>query len=201
MSNEILNSLLKEYEQKRTSAELDLIRRKELLYKLVPEFQEIDDELNKCAFSTAKNLLNENNTEYVLELEKKINELKSKKQNLLIENGYNIFYLTPFYECKKCNDTGYIKLDNNKTVMCSCLKQKLLNISFNKSNISNLNKENFSTFNEKVFSDDVDLAKYKQNISPRKNIINIKNKCLEFVENFDNKDYKNLLFTGNTGLR
>ena len=201
MSNEILTSLLKEYEQKRTSAELDLIKRKELLYKLVPEFQKIDDELNKCAFSTAKNLLNENNTEYVLELEKKINELKSKKQNLLIENGYNIFYLTPFYECTKCKDTGYIKLNNNRTVMCSCLKQKLLNISFNKSNISNLNKENFSTFNENIFSDDVDLAKYKQNISPRKNILNIKNKCIEFVENFDNKNYKNLLFTGNTGLR
>ena len=85
--------------------------------------------------------------------------------------------------------------------MCSCLKQKLLDISFNKSNISNLNKENFNTFNENIYSDDVDLAKYKQNISPRKNIINIKNKCIEFVENFDNKDYKNLLFTGNTGLR
>ena len=81
MANEILNSLLKEYEQKRTAAELDLIKRKDLLYKLVPEFQEIDDELNKCAFSTAKNLLNDNNSEYVLELKQKINELKSKKEH------------------------------------------------------------------------------------------------------------------------
>ena len=201
MNNEILNSLLKEYEQKRTSAELDLIKRKEILYKLIPEFQKIDDELNKCAFSTAKNLLNENNSEYVLELKQKISELKNKKEHLLIDNGYNIFYLTPFYECQKCKDTGYIKLDNNKTVMCNCLKQKLLDISFNKSNISNLNKENFNTFNENIFSDEVDIAKYKQNISPKKNIINIKNKCIEFVENFENKDYKNLLFTGNTGLR
>ena len=45
MANEILNSLLKEYEHKRTYAELDLIKRKENLYKLIPEFQEIDDEI------------------------------------------------------------------------------------------------------------------------------------------------------------
>ena len=33
-----------------------------------------------------------------------------------------------------------------------------------------------------------------------KNIITIKTKCIEFVNNFDNPDTKNLLFTGNTGL-
>lgn len=85
--------------------------------------------------------------------------------------------------------------------MCNCLKQKLLNYSFNKSNMSNLDKENFNTFNENIFSDEVDLSKYKFNISPRKNIINIKNKCIDFVNNFDNINQKNLLFTGNTGLR
>ena len=85
--------------------------------------------------------------------------------------------------------------------MCSCLKQKLLNISFNKSNMYNLKKENFENFNDAFFSDEVDLSKYKFNISPRKNIQNIKNKSIEFIKNFDNSDSKNLLFTGATGLR
>ena len=85
--------------------------------------------------------------------------------------------------------------------MCNCLKQKLLDYSFNKSNMYNLDKENFNNFNENVFSDEVDLSKYKLNISPRKNIINIRNKCIEFVENFNNLNQKNLLFTGGTGLR
>ena len=109
-------------------------------------------------------------------------------------------YLQPSYHCKNCNDTGYIMF-NYKTEMCNCLKQKLLNYSFNKSNMSNLNKENFQTFNENIFSDEVDLAKYRFNISPRRNIINIKNKCMQFVENFDDTNQKNLLFKGNTGLR
>ena len=47
----------------------------------------------------------------------------------------------------------------------------------------------------------VDLSKYKFNISPRTNITNIKNKCIEFVNNLDDINQKNLLFTGNTGLR
>ena len=85
--------------------------------------------------------------------------------------------------------------------MCPCLKQKLLDISFNKSNIYSLKKENFDNFNEFIFSNEVDLSKYKFNISPRKNILNIRDKCIEFVKNFDNANYKNLLFTGETGLR
>ena len=58
-----------------------------------------------------------------------------------------------------------------------------------------------NNFSELIFSDEVDLAKYRFNISPRKNISNIKNKCIEFINNFDNPDYKNLLFVGSTGLR
>ena len=94
----------------------------------------------------------------------------------------------------------FTSLNVVKTELCNCLKQKLLNISYNKSNMSNLDKENFNTFNENLFSDEVDISKYKLNISPRRNIINIKEKCIEFVENFSNLEQKNLLFTGNTGL-
>ena len=65
----------------------------------------------------------------------------------------------------------------------------------------NLEKENFSTFNDSLFSDEVDVAKYRFNISPRKNINNIKEQCIKFVENFDDTSTKNLLFSGNTGLR
>ena len=45
MANEILNSLLKEYQQKKMNAELDLERRKQLLYKLIPRLEEIDNDM------------------------------------------------------------------------------------------------------------------------------------------------------------
>lgn len=200
MESGILNSLLKEYEQKKLKAELDLEERKKNLYVILPRLAQIDEELNMAAITTAKDILR-NNKNSLSELKEKMDFLRKEKEEILKSCNINLDYLKPFYECKICNDTGYVFSENHKSVMCNCLKQRLLNIAFNNSNLSNLDKENFSTFRDDLFSDEVDLAKYKLNISPRKNMINIKNKCVEFVENFDNPDYKNLLFTGNTGLR
>lgn len=200
MANEVLDSLLKEYEQKKLQAELDLEKRKDDLYNKVPRLRQIEEHLNQFAISTAKNIL-KNDTFSLENLTKEVNKLKAEKSEILNELNLPDNYLQPFYECNICKDTGYVMDKNYKTNMCNCLKQKLLNDSFNKSNLSNLDNENFTKFNENLFSDDVNLAKYKLNISPRKNIINIKNKCLEFVQNFDNPNQKNLLFTGNTGLR
>ena len=202
MADEILNSLLKEYSQKKLQAELDLEKRKEELYNSIPRLRQIEDDLNNFAISTAKNILkNGSSPEEEQELKNKVELLKAEKARILAELNLPDNYLQPFYSCSICKDTGYISDGGYNMVMCSCLKQKLLDYSFNKSNMSNLNKENFSTFNPNMFSDEVDIAKFHFNISPRTNILNIKNKCVQFVENFEDTSQKNLLFTGNTGLR
>ena len=202
MADEILNSLLKEYSQKKLQAELDLEKRKEELYNSIPRLRQIEDDLNNFAISTAKNILkNGSSPEEEQELKNKVELLKAEKARILAELNLPDNYLQPFYSCSICKDTGYVSDGGYNMVMCSCLKQKLLDYSFNKSNMSNLNKENFSTFNPNMFSDEVDIAKFHFNISPRTNILIIKNKCVQFVENFEDPAQKNLLFTGNTGLR
>lgn len=202
MANELLNSLLKEYEKKKLNAELEAEKRKDDLYKRFPKLKEIEDELNSFAINTAKNILkNGNQDEKQKELKNKIAILKQEKESIFKQLNIPSDYLKPHYECKLCNDTGYITDSNYKTTICNCLKQKLLDYSFNKSNMSNLDKENFSTFNANIFSNEINIEKYKYNISPRQNIINIKNRCINFIENFDNPETKNLLFVGNTGLR
>ena len=200
MSHEVLNSLLKEYEQKKIRAELDLEKRKEKLYQTIPQLQKIENELNEFAILTTKNILLHNHSS-LEELNQKVENLKKEKVNILKKANLPSNYLTPNYECSICKDTGYVFHNDYKTEMCNCLKQKLLDTSFHKSNMTNLEKENFATFNETLFSDEIDLAKYHFNISPRENIKNIKQKALVFVEDFDNPNGKNLLFTGNTGLR
>ena len=199
MSSEILSTLLLEYDQKKRRAEIDLEKRKEELYTKFPRLQEIETELNNFAINTAKNILKGSNTSLEI-LNSKVAELKAEKEKILKTNKVPHNFLEPNYECYICKDTGYIQVKNSASSLCSCLKQKLLDISYNKSNISNLNKENFATFRPEVFSDIIEPEKYKINISPRQNMITIKNKCIEFVENFDNPDSHNLLFTGNTGL-
>lgn len=200
MSNEVLNSLLREYEQKKLQAELNLEKRKEELYQKVPKLQQIEDNINSFAILTAKNILLHNDIS-LSDLNQKLEKLKYEKACILHDLDLPSDYLLPHYECQVCKDTGYISKDNYKTEMCNCLKQKLLDFSFHKSNMANLDKENFDTFNARLFSDEIDVAKYRFNISPRQNMLNIKEKCLEFVKNFDDPTYKNLLFTGKTGLR
>ena len=198
MSNDLLSSLLLEYDYKKRKAELDLEERKNFLYKKFPRLQEIDNEINTFAINNTKNILFKKTA--LPNTKNKIETLKKEKEEILKKNNITYDFLQPHYECNICKDTGYIRNINGLSSLCSCLKQKILDISFNKSNISNLSKENFDNFNLSIFSDKIDIEKFKLNISPRQNILNIKQKCIEFVENFDNPNCKNLLFTGNTGL-
>ena len=85
MSNEILNSLLKDYEQKKLQAELDSEKRKEELYEKIPRLQEIEEELNHFAISTAKNILFHPSAS-LEDLTQKVEKLKQENTMLHEEN-------------------------------------------------------------------------------------------------------------------
>ena len=129
MANEVLNSLLREYEQKKLRAELNSEQRKEELYKKYPKLQEIENELTNFAIKTSKNIIL-NNASSLSDLNDKIKELKKEKEAILKKANLPYDYLKPKYECPICNDTGYILKDNYKSEICNCLKQKLLDSAF-----------------------------------------------------------------------
>ena len=197
MADKNLENLLSEYEQKRRKAQMDAELKISKLYEQFPNLEKIDDQINKYAISKTKSILKGNDN--TLEYDNLIEDLKHKKTEFLKKNNINIDLFKPDYECKICNDTGYIQ-DNNKSIMCHCLKQRLLNLSYNKSNLSDIKNQNFDNFNLNLFSDEINLKKYKIKCSPRQNIINIRNACKNFIDNFENLDEKNLFFCGNTGL-
>ncbi len=188
MASKNLETLLIEYEEKRRRKDIELDNRKEEVYRKFPRLEEIENEINKISIYKAKAILNKK--ENVDIFDEKALELKKEKEDILKKENID---LSKKYECDICKDTGYIQKENSKTVMCNCLKQKLLNLSYNKSNLSDIKKDNFDNFNSELFSD-------KGNNSPKKNILKIKNACINFIEKFDNLETKNLLFIGNTGL-
>ena len=194
-----LETLLIEYEQKRRNNITNLQNRKQQLFKAVPRLEEIENEINQLSINKTKSILT-NNDENLADFDKSIKKLKDEMNKLLKNEGLDESFLKIKYDCEKCKDSGFIKFDDRKSEMCSCLKQKLINISYNKSNLSNLKNENFENFDLNKFSDKVDLEKYKMNLSPRQNIENIKKASQLFIKNFDNPETKNLFFTGNTGL-
>lgn len=199
MNNSILNDLLKEYEQKRLRNLQDAENRKSQLYLSNPKLQEIDNKLSDISINTAKAILKNNSKEYLEELKKEIENLKKEKNNLLKSINISENYLNPKYDCNICKDTGYI-FEDGKTVMCNCLKQKIYNIEYNQKNINNIQNQTFNNFNITLFSDKINFEKYHFDISPRENIKNIKSVVENFINNFDDINTKNLIFSGGTGL-
>lgn len=199
MNNSTLNTLLREYEKKKFNAEINFENERNSFYNLHPDLKKLNDTLNSTALDISKAILH-NDYDLANKLKSDFEKLKTKKENLLKTLDIPEGAREPLYECKICKDTGFMPSDNNKSVLCNCIKQKIFDIEFNKSNIGNLEKENFSNFRLDVYSDEINEEKYNSKISPRQNIDKIKDICLSFINNFDNPNEKNLLFTGNTGL-
>ena len=199
MDNSTLKSLLHEYEQKRIKANLLSEQTKNNLYKKYPRLEEIEKSINSLSLNKIKSILssNYNNTNNI---DSDIKMLQAEKEQILKKANISISSLSPIYECNLCNDTGYIN-NGYKTIMCNCLKQKIFDIEYNKSNIGNIEYENFSSFSLDFYSDEINPSKYGLEISPKENIKKIKNISENFIKNFNNPNEKNLLFTGDTGLR
>ena len=199
MNTSTLKTLLMEYDKKRMKAERQSQTEKNQLYEAYPELSKIDKELSFAAINTAKMMLQKPDEKLIEKLNKNIENLKERKIQILSSIGKTENDLLPHYECKKCKDTGYIT-DGFKTIMCNCLKQKIYDIEYNKSNIQHIQNQNFKNFNLNFYSDEINSEKYHSDISPKENIKLILKICKEFINNFDNIDAKNLLFTGKTGL-
>jgi DNA replication protein DnaC len=199
LSNSTLNNLLKDYEKKKYTAELNYEKDKSAFYTSHPELSEINDKLGKLALDISKAVL-KMDSELADNLKKEFYKLKKKKEDILKSSDVPQNVKEPNYECSICKDTGFIIDITGKNSLCNCIRQKMFDIDFNKSNIGNLEKENFENFNFDLYSDEINEQKYRAKISPKQNIANIKNIAVKFVENFDNPEEKNLLFTGNTGL-
>lgn len=199
MNNSTLNILLKEYEKKKYNAELNFEKDRNKFYESNPELQNLNSKLGKIALDISKAVLN-NNFMLAKKLKDDFSNLKLEKEALLKSITIPKGAIAPLYECSICKDTGFILDKYGKTTLCNCIKQKMFDIDFNKSNIGNLEKENFDNFDLNLYSDEVNESKYNAKISPRKNISIIKDISLKFLNDFDSPDEKNLLFTGNTGL-
>ncbi|MGY0373772.1 ATP-binding protein [Clostridium sp. JNZ J1-5] len=187
------SEILKLYENIRETEKNALKTRKKEVYEKCPEIAYIEKQINKLciqlSISSFKPL--KNRKEYLNQLKEQVTDLRIKKSELLVANGYDIDYLNMHYRCKKCEDTGYIG-----TNRCDCYKQNLVKLYHKGSELGEiLLTNNFSNFKYDYYS----TNRTNDNIkSSRKNIEEILKISMYFIETFsDNND--NLLFYGNSG--
>lgn len=197
MDNSILKQLLTEYDSKRTRELASLEDRKNKLSESSSEYNRLEQDLRELSLASLKNMLiqsPEEKSKNLKELEEKTNKILLEKEFLLKKLNLPDDFLSPHFDCKICQDTGYV--DNE---LCSCIKQKIYDIEYNKSNISNIVYENFDNFNFDLYSDKPNSS-YNSSFSPRENMKKIFNISKQFIANFDLPSEKNLMFLGPTGL-
>ncbi len=201
MSRDFYYLIKLEYEKRQKDAADRLESRKKELYSKIPRLEEIDNEINLSGIKYSRLILqgNSQDVDAVKKVQEIIDGLKEEKNSLLLSHGYPEDYLEPVYKCPQCRDTGYIESEN-RIEKCHCYKQLLIEFLYKESGLGPVERGNFSQFDESFFSDEVNVEKYGINISPRENILLIKEKCMEFIENFHKPEQKNLFFSGPAGV-
>lgn len=195
LSKKHYREIMFQYDKTRMRNQQLLDARFNALSEELPTLKEIHDKIIDISMEQAKSdllhpeLSEDNDAKY----QKLRLDLIEKKLNLLEENGYPRDYLSPIYQCKDCKDTGYIG-----RMPCHCFTRQETQILYENSNLMQiLDKENFDTFDSSYYRDDV--IDENLQISPRQNIIRVKDMCVDFVNHFDDV-YDNLIFYGNTGV-
>ena len=141
MNESTLRDILTNYERKRDKADRLLEKRKNDVYRQIPQIKEIEDEISRVGLDMMKLVLKNpsNKEELSLQAKEKIQTLNDKKQELLDKWNVPKGYLEIQYECNLCKDRGF--LANGKK--CNCLKQAIINESYKMSNLSKmLEKQN-----------------------------------------------------------
>lgn len=182
-----------EYEKTRAQHRKTLDEKKQVLYKNFPRLASIEQEMIALGIDISKSVLfaKTNQEQLIEELEAKQYLLRKERWDLLQANHYDKDYLELQYTCKKCKDTGFVDQS-----ICKCYKQKAIIFAYNQSNLKEvLSYQNFDYFDFSYYS----TESFRGDQSPRQNIEEIYNNCLNYVHGFDHHN-ENLLFIGSPGL-
>lgn len=203
-NNEAYAKVKLEYDIKREEKITSAKYKKEKVFSKNPKLYDLQESINKLGLEITKTILTtQDEIKKQIEQENmqiKIHSLEEKIDKELKRLGYKREDFEPDFDCKLCNDTGIVIDKNKNTSYCSCFMQSIINESLNEANMLSIENENFESFDIGFYSSNPDKKKYGIDKSPLENIQNIKKIALKFCDGIDDKEQKNLLFTGNTGL-
>lgn len=192
LHNHQINSILRTYEERRLNSHREAEARRNEIYKAIPEFKALEDEIAHASIEAAKRSIFTNVPEPD-GIQAKNSELSARKASLLRTHGYPEDYLQERYVCSDCCDTGYI---NNQK--CHCFRQAIVDVIYEQSNLQRIVKtESFENFSFDYYSDE--YTDETTNLTPRANMHQVVAQVRDFIDNFDKK-HNNLLLYGNTGV-
>ena len=182
LTNDDYNEILNEYKEKQLAANHLLNEKRELIYRVLPAYKELEDKrISLCAERTRAMI--RGNEEAVSSASEQIEDVLRDQKLMLTGAGYSINYLDYTYDCPVCKDTGFVD-----GVRCRCFKQALMDRLYEKSSIKDvLLTENFGTLRHDLQVGEA-ATQFEKAVSKARN----------FVDEFGEK-YANLCFSGTVG--
>lgn len=115
--------VFKYYDYIREDAEEAARKRKQEIYKKLPEIKELDDNIMKAGIEAGRLLVSgrTDRKEASMAIKKSMDKMLADRAALLTENSYPIDYTEVKYRCSLCGDTG--TTENGER--CSCFEQRM----------------------------------------------------------------------------
>ncbi len=195
MDGKILRPILDEMAARRMRITRDAEERRRAVYAAIPRICEIDTELRttplaimRAAFSQKKDAASQLRAVRAHNL-----ELQRERAELLVAHGYAYDHLEPQYECRECEDTGYLAPGEP----CACLREayrKELSERLCRQ-LGMTGEDTFGAFRLALY------PKERQGgaPSPYEQMSQVYDYCVEYSKHFG-PDAANLFFSGAPGL-
>ncbi len=175
-----------QFEKKRNAAQSKAEANKEALRRESPEFASVEGEIATLGISLMRCMqdIGHNHSDDILRIKEKMKSLRVLRSEILFSLGYDDSFITPQYECEKCEDTGLVGID-----VCECFKKALKRENYLSSGLGKaLLRQRFENF---------DLELYP--VENRDSMAGLFEYCKEYSADFCERS-PSLLFMGGTGL-
>ncbi len=181
-------------EAQRRDREEALERRREELYRAIPELGELDRQLRRTVLEVAAVAFQGSGEGSALEEVRRKNlALQQQRADLLTSHGYSPSELDPAPQCPQCEDTGW-----RGGEMCVCLRRLCAEEQVRElSSLLNLGEQSFDAFDLDFYSP---LPREGREVTPRQNMEMVREICWNYADKFGRFPIHNLFLSGPPGL-
>lgn len=172
-------------DRKRLESEKALEQRRAILFGRSPEARELERKIARTSINAARAVYNGKDVKTELENLRKQNLATQKRLDDIIAGfKFPANYLERWYECEKCQDTGYA---NDR--MCICMKNLIRDFEYERiNNSSSLSLRDFDTFLLEYYEEDY-----------RETMDKILDYCKKYANDFSVSS-PSILMMGDSGL-
>ncbi|MDD2374208.1 MAG: ATP-binding protein [Eubacteriales bacterium] len=179
MNSSISKAAAAIYEERRNRSDKLRRIRQQQVHDKFPELDKLDREI---AMSGAEMLFEAIDPDRPKTASARKQELIERRNQFIADHGIDPEFDQPAYECDICHDTGYTPAGR-----CSCYRATIMPLLIDHANLKGLSSISFEQFDENLFSDQTNISNGQGSMSPRENIIAIRNIVKRFADYISNE--------------